>query len=94
MLLSAQGPFTLQHLRKLCAAGIIEAFTVVYSAVTGSQRLEKLLAANSTTQKAGPVPSAVDGALHIIVCISDCSVVTAGTSRPAVRYVSSFLCLL
>ncbi len=77
----SQGPFTLQHLRKLCAAEIVEPSTVIYSAVTGSQRLDKLLAGDSVTPNMGTVPSATDGALHPFVCVSDCSMMTAGTSH-------------
>ena len=51
-----QGPFTLAHLRKLCAAEIIQPSTVVYNADSGSQRLETLLTGDvalSQTASAG-----------------------------------------
>ena len=55
-----QGPFTLAHLRKLCAAEIIEPATVVFNTETGSQRLEELLTGDAAASQ-----SALASALRV-----------------------------
>ena len=72
MLLVVQGPFKLQHLRKLCAAEVIKPSTVIYSAETGSQRLDKLLAGEDAKQHMGTAPVADDGARFLdwnLLCV-------------------------